>query len=156
MAQLGGLWQGSAAPRPKNINSGFHRDTFAQGLLKTSFPWVPTKQVEYPHGPSIIPMGSQTLVPTVSLKKKFSQDIHLSSRVPKWSLYITYGVASLCLVPVSSNEALPHAQAGRVPTWSFYNTHGVTDSCTHSLHKNEFSQDTHLPCSIHMAPLQHP
>ena len=44
---------------PKNTYSGSHPATFAQGLpKKTSFPWVPTRRVEYPHGPSIIPMGS--------------------------------------------------------------------------------------------------
>ena len=44
---------------PKNTYSGSHPATFAQGLpKKTSFPWVPTRRVEYPHGLSIIPMGS--------------------------------------------------------------------------------------------------
>ena len=109
MAQLGGLLQGSAATRPKNIYSG------SNGLAQC------------------LP------------KNEFSSDTHLPCRVPKWSLYITHGVAPMCFVPVSSNEAGPHAQAGRVPTWSLYNTRWVADSCTHSLHKNEFSQDTHLP-----------
>ena len=54
----------------------------------------------------------------------------------------------MCLVPVSSNEARPHAKAGRVPTWSLYNTRWVADSCTNSLPKNEFSQDTHLPYRV--------
>ena len=51
-----------------------------------------------------------TLVPTVSLKNEFSQDTHLPSRVPTWSLYNTHGVAPRRLAPVSGNEALPDAQ----------------------------------------------
>ena len=99
----------------------------------------------------------QTLVPTVSLKNELSQDTHLPCRVPKWSLYITHGVPTLCLVPVSSNEARPHAQAGRVPTWSLYNTRWVADSCTHSLpNKRVFPGYPPTLQGIHMAPLQHP
>ena len=86
-------------------------------------------------------------------KNEFSSDTHLPCRVPKWSLYITHEFAPVCFVPVSSNEARPHAQAGRVPTWSLYNTRWVADSCIHSLPKNEFSQDTHLPYRVSTWPL---
>ena len=66
------LLQQSTAAHPKNTYSGSLRDTFAQGLLKTSVPWVPTRWVEYPHGPSIMPMGSHPCALTLSLATLWS------------------------------------------------------------------------------------
>ena len=57
----------------------------------------------------------QTLVPTVSLENEFSQNTHLPSRVPTWTLYNTHGVAPLNSAPVSGNEALPDPQ--KHPFW---------------------------------------
>ena len=136
--QLGGLWQQNAAAHPKNIYFGSHRDTFAQRLpKKTSFPWIPTRQVGYPHGPSIIHMGSQSLLPTVALKNEFSQDTHLPCRVSKWS-----SISPIWLHPCAWPQSLStkpkntyswsHRDTfaqGRVPTWSLYNTHGVAPLC---------------------------
>ena len=96
-------------------------------------------------------MWSQTLVPTVSLKRVFPGYPPTMQGTQMVPLY------HLCLVPVSSNETLQHTQAGLVPTWSLYNTHGVAHSCTHSLPKTQVFQG-HPPTlqGIHMTPLHHP
>ena len=91
MSQLGGLWQGSAAARPRNIYSGFHRDTFTQGLPKNEFSLgthqagrVPTWSLHNTHG--VADSCTHSLP-----KNEFSQNTHLPCRVPKCSLYITLG-----------------------------------------------------------------
>ena len=132
---------------------GSHPCAWSQSLATKSC--RKPRQVEYLHGPSIIPMGSQTFVPTVSLKTSFP-------RIPTYPAGYIHGplqhpwVAHLYLAPISGNKALPHApktpilgptgtlspkvsvknevalstnQAGRVPTWSLYNTHGVAPLC---------------------------
>ena len=52
------LWQRSAAGCPKTPILGPTWPLSPKVFLKTSFSWVPTRRVEYPHCPSIIPMGS--------------------------------------------------------------------------------------------------
>ena len=75
----------------------------------------------------------QTLVPTVSLKNQFSHDTHLPFRVPTWPFYNTCGVASLCLAPVSGNEALQHAKK------NLFYSGSHRDIFAQGLPKNEFS-----------------
>ena len=92
-----------------------------------------------PKTPILGPTG--TLSPKVSLKKEFSLGTHYAGRVPTWSLYNTHGVAPLCLAPfLGYTGVIPlliHSQ----------NTSPPTLVPTVSL-KNEFSQDTHLPCRL--------
>ena len=125
-------WQQSTAARPKNTYSGSLRDTFAQGLLKTDVPWVPTRWVEYPHGPSIMLMVSHPCALTLSLatlgsypcstivrmtppldscthslsENEFSHGTHL----PCMSHLQHPRVARLGSVPVYGNKALPYAK----------------------------------------------
>ena len=85
---------------------------------------------------------TRPLSPKVSLKNEFSLGTHLAGRVPTWSLYNTHGVAPLRLAPflgytgvipmlIRSHNTPPPPTL--VPTVSL---------------KNEFSQDTHLPCRV--------
>ena len=77
-------------------------------------------------------------------KNEFSLGTHQAGRVPTWSLYNTHGVAPLRLAPflgytgvipmlIHSQNTSPHPPLQLVPTVSL---------------KNEFSQDTHLPCRV--------
>ena len=115
------LWQRSAAGCPSY--SGSHPATFAQGLPKKRvFPGYPPGGSRYPHGPSIIPMGSHpyawprshwghthtppppTLVPTVSFKNEFSQHTH---PLQGTHMVPTHGVRPRRLAPVRSAAGCP-------------------------------------------------
>ena len=93
-----------------------------------------------PKTPILGPAGA--LSPKVSLKNEFSLGTHQAGRVPTWSLYNTHGVAPLCLAPfLGYTGVIPlliHSQNTSPPP---------TLVPTVSL-KNEFSQDTHLPCRV--------
>ena len=54
------LWQRSAAGCPETPILGPTGALSPKVSLKTSFPWVPTRRVEYPHCPSTIAMGSHS------------------------------------------------------------------------------------------------
>ena len=90
-----------------------------------------------PKTPILGPTGE--LSPKVSLKNEFSLGTHQAGRVPTWSLYNIHGVAPLCLAPFLG-------YTGVIPL--LIHSKNTPDSCTHSLPKNEFFQDTHLPCRV--------
>ena len=84
---------------------------------------------------------TRPLSPKVSLKNEFSLGTHQAGRVPTWSLYNTHGVAPLRLAPFLG-------YTGVIPMLiRSHNTPPPTLVPTVSL-KNEFSQDTHLPCRV--------
>ena len=109
---------------------GSHPCAWSQSLATK--PGHTPRQVEYPHGPSIIPIGLQTLVPTVSLKNEFSQDTHLPYMVSTWPLYNTHGLQPV-LGP--GNKALLHAP--KTPILGPTRTHSPKVSL-----KNEFTPST--------------
>ena len=74
------------------ITYGSHPCAWSQSLATK--PCCTYRQVEYPHGLSIIPMGSQTLEPTVS------HDTHLPCRVSTWPFYKIHG-SHTCASPQS-------------------------------------------------------